>query len=211
MSLSFKKQSLREERYSQTTYNSMEVHMLRNLCSAALLAVMLVVLVAGNVQAQVQTTNIQATATVLTAITLTKGVDVDFGNVSATTPGVVYLNPNGTSAYVGTTAAVGTFTIAAANSQSIRLGWPTNVTLTDGTNNLNYVLEVNGYTANTQGSSALLTLTGGYKSVTTSASGAYFLWVGGKLGGSGTSPAALSSQTPAIYTLATIPFTVEYN
>jgi hypothetical protein len=192
-------------------YNSMEVHMLRNICTAALLAVMLVVLVAGNVQAQVLSTDITATATVLSALTLTKGVNVDFGNVSATTPGIVYLNPNGTSAYVGTTAAVGTFTIAGASSQSIRLSWPANVTLTDGTNNLNYVLEVNGYTANTQASSILLTLVGGYKSVSTSASGGYYLWVGGQLGGSGTSPAALLNQVAAIYTLTTIPFTVEYN
>ena len=182
--------------------------MLRNIFSAAMLVVMLVVLVAGNVQAQPKSTPITATATVLTALTLVKGVDVNFGNVSATTPGVVYLNPNGTSAYVGTTAAVGTFTIGGANSQSIRLGWPTNIDLTDGTNHLNYVLEVNGLNANTQGSSGLLSLTGGYVSVSTSASGAYYLWVGGKLGaGSGT---ALSGQTPAVYT-NTATFTVEYN
>ncbi len=187
--------------------------MKRNTFKAAILTATLVVLIAGNLQAQTQATdNVTATANVLTALSISKITDVTFGNVSATTAGIVYLNPKGlaTSNYVGTTAAVGTLTISGANTQSINIGWPTNVTLTDGTNDLNYVLEVNGYTANTQASSSVITLTSGYYTTSTSASGKYYLWVGGQLGGSGTSPAALSSQTPTTYTL-TFPFTVEYN
>ncbi len=187
--------------------------MLRNILNAGFLAITAIVLVAGNLQAQTQANaNIGASATVLTALTITKNTDVAFGNVGATTAGIVYLDPKGiaTSNYVGASAGVGTFTIAGANTQSIKVGWPTNIDLTDGTNHLNYVLDVNGYTANTQASSGLLTLTSGYVSVTTSGTGGYFLWVGGQLGGSGTSAAALSSQAATTYN-GTANFTVEYN
>jgi hypothetical protein len=180
--------------------------MFRNICSAALLVVMLMVLVAGNVQAQsAASANVTATATVLTALTITKNTDVAFGNISATTAGTVYLDPKAAaSTYVGTAAAVGTLTIAGSNSQSIRLGWPATLSLSDGASHtMTYTLKVNGLNANTQASSTTLTLTGGYSSVTTSASGGYFLWVGGDLG-------TLSSQATGSYT-ATGAFTVEYN
>ncbi len=156
--------------------------------------------------------NVAASATVLTALTITNNHAVAFGNVSATTPGVVFLDPQGTAnAYVGTTAAIGKFTIAGANSQSVKLTWPEYITLQNGTpTNLNYVLAVSGKTTDVQSTSADLTLTSGSVDVSTSASGAYFLYVGGSLGGATTVPAALSSQEAGTYT-GTANFTVVYN
>ncbi len=179
--------------------------MLRNLCSAALLAVMLVVLVAGNVQAQSQANaNVGVSATVLTALTITKNTDVAFGNVGATTAGTVYVDPKGVAnTYVGTGWAVGTLTVAGANSQSIHLGWPASIPLTSGANTMTYTLKVNTLNANTQASSTTKTLTGGFFDDATSATGGYFLWVGGDLG-------TLSSQATGAYT-GTANFTVEYN
>ena len=180
--------------------------MLRNICSTALLAVMLVVLVAGSAIAQTQANaNIGASATVLTAVTIAKNTDVIFGNIGASTAGVVYLNPKGfaTSNYVGTTAAAGTFTISGALAQSIRIIWPASISLSDGaTHTMTYTLEVNGYTASTQSSSTLLT-SGGNTATTDATSGNYYLWVGGNLG-------QLSGQTTGTYT-GTANFTVEYN
>jgi len=185
----------------------MEVYMLRNIFTSALLAAMLLVLIAGNIQAQtLANANVGASATVLTALTITKNTDVAFGNISQTTGGVVYLDPKGlgTSAYVGTTAVVGTLTIAGANSQSIRLTWPATLSLSDGaTHTMTYTLKVNGLDANTQASSTTLLLTSGYYNATTSAGGGFYLWVGGDLG-------TLSSQATGAYT-GTANFTVEYN
>jgi hypothetical protein len=177
--------------------------MSRNIFTSAIMIVMLVILVAGNVQAQANATA-NASATVMTALTITKNTDVAFGNVGATTAGQVYLDPKGAaSTYVGTTAAVGTLTIAGANSQSIHLGWPASVTLTSGVNTLTYTLKVNGLNANTQASSTTLSLTGGYCDVTTAATGGYYLWVGGNIG-------TLASQVAGAYT-GSANFTVEYN
>jgi hypothetical protein len=182
----------------------MEVHMFRNIFKSTLLLAVLVVLITGNMQAQVANANVGATATVMTALTITKNTDVAFGNLGATTPGAVYLNPtsSGTNAYVGTTAALGTVTIAGANTQSIRLGWPASISLTSGGNSMTYTLEVNGSNTGSKAASSL-SLTGGYVSVTTSAAGAYNLWVGGSLG-------TLSGQATGTYT-GTANFTVEYN
>lgn len=179
--------------------------MSRNIFTSALLVTMLVVMIAVNVQAQTQANaNVSASASVLTALTITKNTDVAFGNIGATTAGAVTLDPKGVANnYVGSTWAVGTLTIGGANTQSIRLIWPASVSLTSGANTLTYTLAVNGLNANTQASSSLLTLTSGSCSVTTSGTGAYYLWVGGNLG-------TLSSQATGNYT-GTANFLVEYN
>lgn len=181
--------------------------MKRNTFKAAILAAMLVVLVAGNLQAQIANDNVSASATVLTALTITKNTDVAFGKIGATTAGTVYLDPaspSTASTYVGTTAATGSLTVAGANSQSVRLTWPASISLSDGASHtMTYTLKVNGLNASTQASSGTLTLTSGYCDVTTSASGGYYLWVGGNLG-------TLSSQATGTYT-NTANFTVEYN
>lgn len=180
--------------------------MKRNSFKAAMLAATLVILIAGNLQAQTANANVDASATVLTALTITKNTDVAFGNIGATTAGQVYLDPKGlaTSTYIGTTAAVGTLTVAGANTQSIRLTWPVSLSLSDGASHtMTYTLKVNGNAASSQSGSSTLTLGSGYSDVTTSGTGAYYLWVGGDLG-------TPSGQATGTYT-GTANFTVEYN
>lgn len=156
-------------------------------------------------------TTVNASATVLTALSFGTITPVLFGNISATTTGVVYLDPkNAASNYVGVSAANGVVPITGAISTSIRLTWPVNIDLVSGSNHLNYVLAVNGYESNDKVSSGLLTLTGAYKDVTTAADGKYFLFIGGSLGGTGTSPVALSTQAAGTYS-GDATFTVEYN
>ena len=175
--------------------------------SSAFLAVILVVLLTGSMLAQPTSASatVNASATVLAQLTITKTADVAFGNVGATTVGPVYIDPLGSAhTYVGSGATVGGLTVSGANSQSVRLSWPASITLTDaGTDVMTYTLKVNGLNANTQASSGMLGLSSGYYDATTSASGKYYLWVGGDLG-------TLASQAAGVYS-GTASFTVEYN
>ena len=84
-------------------------------------SLMIVVLFVGlGSSAFAQNANITAHATVLTALSITGEVDMDFGNISATTGGDVYLDPIGAaSTYVGTFAVEGEFTITGANNTSL--------------------------------------------------------------------------------------------
>lgn len=79
----------------------------------SLMIVVLFVGLGSSVFAQTgENANITAYATVLTALSITGEVDMDFGNISATTGGDVYLDPIGAaSTYVGTFAVEGEFTI----------------------------------------------------------------------------------------------------
>jgi hypothetical protein len=186
--------------------------MSRNIFSAALLAVMLVVLVAGNAQAQ--SASVNPSATVLAALTITRTADVSFGNIGATTGGAVYLNPQNVanSNYVGASATVGKFTIAGATATDVQIAWPTTITLSDGAtptpHTIVYTLKVTGSVLTaSQATSTDLTSTNP-ATVTTAAGGdptpgAYFLWVGGSL-------PQLSGQTTGTYN-GTGNITVEYN
>jgi hypothetical protein len=185
MSLSIKKQSLREERYSQTTYKSMEVFMLRNLCTAALLAVMLVVLVAGNVQSQTVNANLNGSATVLTALSIVQSTALAFGNIPASRTAI--LDPKGLSnSYVGSVHSAGLLTIAGANNTPIIITFPSTMNLTNGTpaQDLTLTLAVTGdkllanqSTSGSLTSPAIVTTA----NVGDATPGAYFVWVGGSL------------------------------
>jgi len=72
------------------------------------------------------------------------------------------------------------FSISGPNSWTITPTWSSSVTLTNGTDNVTFTPSVSGNTANTQGSSTLLT---SGTSFTTAASGnpVYYLWVGGSV------------------------------
>jgi hypothetical protein len=80
---------------------------------------------AGALEAQTSA-NIQATATVLSAITVAAGNDLQFGNV---TPGV-----NKTTAIAD--AGAGRFDVTKAANQGVTLAFTLPTDLTDGTNNL---------------------------------------------------------------------------
>ena len=171
---------------------------LKNLFAIAILSV-----IALGVNAQNESATVAASATVTTQLTITKNVDMNFGNISGTTDGPVKIDPKGSAhGYVGATVAVGKLTISAANSTSIKVIWPATIDLSNGTpaDDMTLTLDVNGYTTDVPASSTDLTTPA---DVTTSGSGAYFIYVGGSLG-------ALSSQTAGTYTGSAL-FEVEYN
>lgn len=154
----------------------------------------------------VTNTSVTARAEVLAALNFVKDVDPNFGSIAANTPGDVFLDPQDiASTNVGTTAAQGKFTLTAAASKSVRFGWPASIVLNNGNSgeNMTFTLAVSGLDADTQGSSADLTLSSGVVDVSTSGTGKYFLWVGGSLG-------RLTNQPLGIYT-GVAEFTVEYN
>ncbi len=143
-------------------------------------------------------------ADVLGALTITKVSDLDFGNISGTTTGEVFLDPQGAeSAYVGATATAGEIEIGGEGAVSIRIGWPESISLLDNFgNDLTFNLAVSGNGINDQSSSNDLDLTGEYSNVNLE-DNAFYLWVGGSLG-------QMSAVTPGAYAGNAI-FTVEYN
>ena len=188
--------------------------MLRNSLRAALLAVMVVVFVTANTHAQTNASvAVNASAKVMGNLSISKVADVAFGDISATTAGAVALDPKGaTSAYVGSAAAAGEVQVTCDAGASVRLTWPTSITLSDGASTpdlLTYTLNVYGYDGNGgQSSSSQLSLSSGYTSVSPTGT-TYTLWIGGSLG-------KLTSQVTGTYNStntggSSASFTVEYN
>jgi len=157
----------------------MEVHMLRNLCSSALLAVLLVVLVAGNVQAQTLVNkDLNATANVLSAISLNQS-DLLFGNIAVSTT-VIQDPQNLVNSYVGSVHAAGTITITAEPTTHVLVTWPSTLALKQsGKTDLTVTLNVTGDASNAnQATSGPLTSTA---DVTTGGTGNFRLWIGGSV------------------------------
>lgn len=158
-----------------------------------------------NVNSQThESTTLSVNATVLSALSITNDADADFGNISATTTGEVFLDPQGaSSSYVGATATAGQLSVAGNGTQSILIGWPSTITLSDGAgNDMTLTLAVSGKGTDSQSESTDLSLDGNYSTVSL-VLGAYYLWVGGSLG-------TLNNQPSGVYT-GTADFTVEYN
>ncbi len=182
---------------------------MKNLFKFLLVAVMIATFGFGAKAQSNANADMAASATVLAALTIANTHAVAFGNLSATTAGTVYLNPKLTgSTYVGTAAAVGTFTLTGSPNASVQLGYPATIPLSNGaTGTMTYTLAVNGLNENSQGGSGLLVPTGNLVSVqlggTSGTSTKYYLWVGGNLG-------TLGGQETGIYT-GTANFTVTYN
>ncbi|MCK9327208.1 MAG: DUF4402 domain-containing protein [Bacteroidales bacterium] len=147
--------------------------------------------------------NIKASATVMTALSITGDVDMNFGNISATTDGDVYLDPKGAaSTYVGAQAVAGKFIIAGANSTDLLISWGGSVPLTSGANTMNLNVAIFGFDADTQSASTLLDTPAGTLR-TTSGTGNYYLWAGGSLG-------KLTAKAIGTYE-GTVTVTVAYN
>lgn len=164
----------------------------------AILPLFVVLGLVGSAQAQA-TATATASATIATALTLTKSADISFGTVSATTPGLVMLDPTDVtnSTNVGSSRTLGEFTITAANSDIIDLTFDSQVNLQDASSNILYLLaEVAG--AETSAGSFLTLGSTGTAQFTTSSSGAYVLRVGGVLSQS-TTPGNLSGVTTGTY------------
>lgn len=123
---------------------------------------------------------ISATATVKSEISITNVTNMDFGNVGQNSNPT--LDPNGSNSEVGATASIGDLDISAygGSQGDLVISWNTDVTLSDGTNTMALNEDVDGYTSDTPGSASDLTTSGG-TTVTTDASGNYYLFFGGDI------------------------------
>lgn len=147
---------------------------------------------------------INVNANVLSTLSVTNDQDVSFGNISGTTTGEVFLDPKGSeSSYVGATATAGKIIIAGDNNQSIRIGWPSTITLDDGgENDMTLTIAVSGSGSDNQATSSDLTAENGFTTVNLVLSN-FYIWIGGSLG-------VLENQPAGTYT-GTADITVEYN
>lgn len=165
-----------------------------------------------------ESTTMSSSASVLTALSITKNVDVDYKNISATTADVVRLNPTGSGhAYVGNGATTGKLTISGSNSTAVLISYPAGVDLDDGgttPNTLAYSMHVHGADTDAQGTSTALSAEGiagvNVNRTLHVTTGNYYLYVGGALGGTVGTPAALNSQAVGTYT-GEVTFEVTYN
>jgi hypothetical protein len=162
-----------------------EVRMLRNIVRFALLVAVLSLIVGGTVQAQTISTNLNGSATVLAALTITQTTALAFGNLQPSVTAV--MDPQGlVNSNLPTTHTVGLITIHGANNSHILVGWPGTMTLSDGTpaENLTLTLNVTGHKlAANQATSA--SLSSGADVITALGTdpnpGNYYLWFGGSL------------------------------
>ncbi len=154
----------------------MEVHMLRNIFTSTLLVAILVILVAGNMQAQTNvSTNVNANATVISALSIAK-TDIAFGNVPASRSVVLDPKTSTNNAYLGSQAAAGTVTITGANTD-VLVSWQSPITLNGpGGKTLSLALTVYGDPSSLANASLL---SSGADVVPSSNN--YSLWVGGTM------------------------------
>ncbi len=188
----------------------------KNLMSISLVVSMLM---AHRMYAQntgVINTNLNVGATVLAQLKLTNNADVQFGNLSATTPGHVFLSPTGSGhTNTGVSTSVGKFTVEGSTTGSVKVTWPANISLNSsvGGNTLVYNLQVNGNGSDLASGSTILG-TGGLGVASTAditlVAGKYYLYVGGKIGGNAGSPANLNAQGIGVYS-GIANFRAEYN
>lgn len=154
-----------------------------------------------------KTSTAPASATILADLTITLDATQDeiaFGNVSATTPGVIVLDANGAdgNANTGTTTNVAKFDLGGANS-AVTVSYDATVTLTetiDALETMTMTPEVVGDADDAEQATAIAVGSG---TTVTLVSNAYFLWVGGTI-------PALTSQATGIYA-GTFNIDVEYN
>jgi hypothetical protein len=191
-------------------------HATRILLSLGLIAAVLSVRPSFAQNTGVINTNLNVGATVLAQLKLTNNADVQFGNLSATTPGHVFLSPTGSGhTNTGVSTSVGKFTVEGSTTGSVKVTWPANIVLNSsvGSNTMIYNLQVNGNGSDLASGSGILG-TGGLGVASTAditlVAGKYYLYVGGKVGGTAGSPANLNAQATGVYT-GIANFRVEYN
>jgi len=129
----------------------------------------------------------EVTATVQSVLTLAKNVDINFGNISATSTPI--MDPKGlVNTDLGAGYTIGQFDIGGSDGVGVLVSFDATVVLGDGTNIVTYTPVIYGH-EDTQATSSLVTQGG---EVILGATG-YKLWVGGNLG-------TLTSQATGVYT-----------
>ncbi|HWB40571.1 MAG TPA: DUF4402 domain-containing protein [Gemmatimonadales bacterium] len=141
----------------------------------------------GAVTAEAQTSaNINATATVLSAVTVTGANDLQFGNV---TPGV-----NKTVAIAD--AGAGRFDVVKAANQGVTLAFTLPANLTAGANNLPIGTWTGGWnTANTPAGATAFTPSAGGSNTAATAGTTLFVFVGATVSPAAAQPAGSYSGT----------------
>ena len=147
--------------------------MSRNIFTSTLLVAILVVLVAGNVQAQ--NDHIVTSATVVANVSITGTAPLNFGTIGSNTPGAVVLDPTVAAhhSYVGTDAGVGTFQLTGANKSKLAFTF-VSTSLVGTSSSILFTPTVIG--GATHADATPVTSGTPY-----SIDGAYYLWVGGSL------------------------------
>ena len=167
------------------------------------IAASVIVLAAASTSSFAQATaTASAAATIITPISITKNVDMNFGNiaVSASVSGTVVLAPAGTRTTGGSggvtlpsttgTVASAQFTVSGQVSYTYAITLPTSATLTDGSS---HTMTVSSFTSNPSSTGTL------------SSGGTQTLYVGATL-------AVSAAQAAGTYTNSTgVPVTVNYN
>ena len=173
---------------------------MKNLVKA--IATAAIIIAGSNASFAQATATAAASATIITPITITKTVDMNFGNVavSATIAGTAVLAPAGTRttggaggvtlpATVGTVTAA-TFTVAGQASYTYAITLPSTATITDASS---HTMTVNGFTSSPSATGLL------------SSGGVQTLTVGATLN-------VAAGQMAGTYTNASgVPVTVNYN
>lgn len=149
-------------------------------------------------------TTAPATANILQDLTITLDGAlnaINFGRVSATTPGAVRLDPNATSANqnTGSVTNVARFNLVGANGP-VTIEYDATVTMNFEGNSMTMTPLVVGDALGTNRATAVAVASG---STVTLASNAFFLWVGGTI-------PALNNQAAGVYT-GTFNINAEYN
>lgn len=179
-------------------------------------AIMLVAAFSTGAFSQNVEAELTARANVLNALTITMDQDVDFKMISATTPGVVRINPDGTGSYIGQGATSGKLTISGAQDSQVLITYPSGVYLigNERYNSLAYSMHVFGSVENNVEESLEMTYEGNpaidLLRNLSSTDGKYYLFVGGSLGGSIGNPEPLTNQAVGEYT-GSVTFEVRYN
>lgn len=145
-----------------------------------------------------QTETIQA-STNLQSFIFTENLNhVDFGNLPGQSAGPIYLDPTGqASNYVGPNANQGAMSILAQANSSIHVEYDVNVALENEISEatLNYIPEFAGNTVNSKSTATKFPASTGSFDITISEDGFFYLFTGGWLGGTGTTPAYLNTQS----------------
>jgi hypothetical protein len=150
-------------------------------------------------------TNMNSSAEVYTVLSLTKVTALNFGDILSNSSPVIDPTATAGDAAVGlhtsnTAHAAGKFHIAGTAAKNVSVTFPATVAMT-GPAAMTWTLAVSSLSTDA-GARGGASYTSG-STLTLSATGDYFLWVGGNLG-------SLTTQAPGVYTgLAS--FDVEYN
>jgi hypothetical protein len=139
---------------------------------------------------------------------------IDFGNMPAYSPGPVYLDPTDVSnAYVGQNAFQGKTIIHAQPNSSLHVAYDPFITMVNEDNEdyvINFIPQFAGNLIDNQLTSSKFVNTAGVFDFTTGSDGMYYLFSGGWLGGSGTTPAPMMN-IPVGYYSGSVIIGISYN